>query len=153
MHMSDALLAPAVATTMYACSAVAAGYSVKKLSNENMAEKIPVMGVMSAMVFAGQMINYTIPGTGSSGHLCGGMLLTALLGPYAALLSMIAVLTIQCLFFADGGLLALGANIWNMAFTDASLDISYYTDLLFSQNFLEQKRRRLCLRNLRWHQS
>lgn len=116
MHMSDALLAPAVATTMYVCSGVATAVCVKKLKNENMAEKIPVMGVMSAMVFAGQMINYTIPGTGSSGHLCGGMLLTALLGPYAALLSMIAVLTIQCLFFADGGLLALGANIWNMAF-------------------------------------
>ena len=62
------------------------------------------------------MINYTIPGTGSSGHICGGILLSALLGPYAAFLSMISVLLIQCLFFADGGLMALGANIWNMAF-------------------------------------
>lgn len=62
------------------------------------------------------MINFTIPGTGSSGHLCGGMLLTALLGPYAAFLTMIGVLLIQCLLFADGGLLALGCNIWNMAF-------------------------------------
>ena len=71
---------------------------------------------MSALVFAGQMINYTIPGTGSSGHICGGMLLTSVLGPWAGFLSMIAVLAIQCLFFADGGLMALGANIWNMAF-------------------------------------
>ena len=62
------------------------------------------------------MINYTIPGTGSSGHMCGGMLLSALLGPQAGFLSMIVILAIQCLFFADGGLLALGANIWNMAF-------------------------------------
>jgi cobalt/nickel transport system permease protein len=62
------------------------------------------------------MINYTIPGTGSSGHICGGMMLSALLGPQAGFLSMIVVLTIQCLFFADGGLMALGANIWNMAF-------------------------------------
>ena len=60
--------------------------------------------------------NYTIPGTGSSGHLCGGLLLTSVLGPWAGFLSMIVILTIQCLFFADGGLLALGANVWNMAF-------------------------------------
>ena len=62
------------------------------------------------------MINYTIPGTGSSGHMCGGMMLSALLGPYGGFLSMIVILAIQCLFFADGGLMALGANIWNMAF-------------------------------------
>ena len=62
------------------------------------------------------MINFTIPGTGSSGHLCGGMLLSALLGPYAGFLTMISVLLIQCLLFADGGLMALGCNIWNMAF-------------------------------------
>ena len=62
------------------------------------------------------MINYTIPGTGSSGHMCGGMLLSALLGPHAGFLSMIVILAIQCLFFADGGLMALGANVWNMAF-------------------------------------
>ena len=74
------------------------------------------MAVTSALVFAGQMINYTIPGTGSSGHLCGGMLLSSLLGPQAGFLSMVVILTIQCLFFADGGLLALGANCWNMAF-------------------------------------
>lgn len=62
------------------------------------------------------MVNFTIPGTGSSGHLCGGLLLSSILGPYAGFLSMIGVLFIQCLFFADGGLLALGGNIWNMAF-------------------------------------
>ncbi len=66
------------------------------------------MGVMGAFVFAAQMINFTIPGTGSSGHLCGGMLLSAVLGPHAGFLTMIAVLAIQCLMFADGGLLALG---------------------------------------------
>ena len=74
------------------------------------------MAVTSALVFAGQMINYTIPGTGSSGHICGGMLLSALLGPQAGFLSMVVILAIQSLFFADGGLLALGANCWNMAF-------------------------------------
>ena len=116
MHMADALVAPAVAATMYACSAAAAGYSVKKVRLESDPKKIPVMGIMGAFVFATQMINFTIPGPGSSGHLCGGMLLTALLGPYAGFLTMIGVLLIQCLLFADGGILALGCNIWNMAF-------------------------------------
>lgn len=116
MHMADALVAPAVAGTMYAFSTIAAGYSVKKVRLENDPKKIPVMGIMGAFVFATQMINFTIPGTGSSGHLCGGMLLSALLGPYAGFLTMIGVLLIQCLMFADGGLLALGCNIWNMAF-------------------------------------
>ncbi|MDD5864254.1 MAG: energy-coupling factor ABC transporter permease [Firmicutes bacterium] len=116
MHMADALLAPAVAATMYAASAVTVGASVKTLRKDEATAKLPTMSVTSALVFAGQMINYTIPGTGSSGHLCGGMMLSALLGPQAGFLSMVVILTIQCLFFADGGLLALGANCWNMAF-------------------------------------
>ena len=116
MHMADALVSATVAGTMYALSAGAAAYSVKKIRLENDDKKIPVMGVMGAFIFAAQMINFTIPGTGSSGHLCGGMLLTALLRPYAAFLTLISVLLIQCLFFADGGLLAFGCNVWNMAF-------------------------------------
>lgn len=116
MHMADALLAPAVAATMYVASGTAAGFSVHKLRKDDEPRKLPTMAVTAALVFAGQMINYTIPGTGSSGHMCGGMLLSALLGPQAGFLSMIVILAIQCLFFADGGLLALGANIWNMAF-------------------------------------
>lgn len=122
MHMADALVSPAVAVTMYAASAAAAGVSLVQLHKEEAVapelakKKLPTMAVMSALVFAGQMINYTIPGTGSSGHLCGGMLLSAILGPWAGFLSMIVILAIQALFFADGGLLALGANVWNMAF-------------------------------------
>ena len=122
MHMADALLAPAVAATMYVASGSAAGVSIHSIRKEERLEdrpvssKLPAMAVMSALVFARQMINYTIPGTGSSGHLCGGMMLSAVLGPYAGFLSMIVILAIQCLFFAGGGLLALGANVWNMAF-------------------------------------
>lgn len=116
MHMADALITPAVAGTMAVLSTGAAAWSIRKVKLENAPEKIPVMGVMGAFVFAAQMINFTIPGTGSSGHLCGGMMLSAILGPWAGFLSMIGVLVIQCLFFADGGLLALGCNVWNMAF-------------------------------------
>ena len=116
MHMADALLAPAVAGVMYVASGAVAGTSIHKLKKDDEPQKLPTMAVTAALVFAGQMINYTIPGTGSSGHMCGGMLLSALLGPQAGFLSMIVILAIQCLFFADGGLLALGANVWNMAF-------------------------------------
>lgn len=116
MHMADALVAPAVAGTLYVCSTAAAAYSIKEIRLDTETKKIPMMGIMGAFVFATQMINFTIPGTGASGHLCGGMLLSALLGPYAGFLTMIGVLLIQCLLFADGGLLAFGCNVWNMAF-------------------------------------
>ncbi len=116
MHMADALVSPAVAGTMYACSSVVGAISIKRVTQENDPKKLPLMGVMGAFVFAAQMINFSIPGTGASGHLCGGMLLSALLGPYGGFLTMIGVLLIQCLFFADGGILALGCNVWNMAF-------------------------------------
>lgn len=116
MHMADALLSPAAAGAMYVLSGTAAAYSVAKLQKEEAPVQAPVMGVMGAFVFATQMVNFTIPGTGSSGHLCGGMMLSAVLGPEAGFLTMIGVLLIQCLCFADGGLLALGANVWNMAF-------------------------------------
>ncbi|MDR1979793.1 MAG: energy-coupling factor ABC transporter permease [Synergistaceae bacterium] len=115
MHMADALLSPAVGGAMTAVSAAALGYAVKKISGDGMDEKkIPMMGVMGAFVFAGQMINFTIPATGSSGHIGGGVLLAALLGPFPALLTLASVLLIQCLFFADGGLLAYGCNVFNM---------------------------------------
>jgi cobalt/nickel transport system permease protein len=107
---------------MWAVSAAAVGLSVKNIADDNGAsalseKKIPLMGIMGAFVFAGQMINFTIPGTGSSGHIGGGILLAALLGPAPALITLASVLLIQCLFFADGGLLAYGCNVFNMGVT------------------------------------
>lgn len=116
MHMADALITPAVGGVMMAASAGAIGYSVKKVKEELDDKKVPLMGVMGAFVFAGQMVNFTIPATGSSGHIGGGILLAALLGPYAAFLVISAVIIIQALFFADGGLLALGCNLFNIGF-------------------------------------
>jgi len=121
MHMADALLSPAVGGTMYAASAAAAAYSIGKVRAELDDKKIPLMGVMGAFVFAAQMINFSIPGTGSSGHLGGGLLLAILLGPYAGFLAMASILLIQALFFADGGLLAYGANIFNLGFVTCFL--------------------------------
>lgn len=115
MHMYDALLSPVVGGIMTATSGTAIGYSVKKISGDRLDEKkIPMMGVMGAFVFAAQMINFTIPGTGSSGHIGGGILLAALLGPFPAFLTLASVLLIQCLLFADGGLLAYGCNVFNL---------------------------------------
>src|SRR5512147_1863281 len=114
MHMADALLSPAVGATFWAGTLGTIAFCSKKLK-ENMDEKmVPLMGVLGAFIFAAQMINFTIPGTGSSGHLGGGMILAAILGPYASFLVMASVLTVQAFFFADGGLLALGCNIWNL---------------------------------------
>jgi cobalt/nickel transport system permease protein len=128
MHMADALLSPAVGGGMLAVSAGILGYAVKKMGGRGPSgvpvsetgfdeKKIPLMGIMGAFVFAGQMINFTIPGTGSSGHIGGGVLLAAVLGPFPALLTLASVLLIQCLFFADGGLLAYGCNVFNMGVT------------------------------------
>lgn len=116
MHMADALISPAVGGTMWVVSGGLIAYSAKKVREEADDRKIPLMGVLGAFIFAAQMINFTIPATGSSGHLGGGMLLSILLGPYAAFLVLTSVLTVQALFFADGGLLALGCNIVNMGF-------------------------------------
>ena len=114
MHMADALLSPAVGTAFWAGTLGTLAYTARKLKEHIDEKMIPLMGVLGAFVFAAQMINFTIPGTGSSGHLGGGMILAVTLGPYAAFLVMASVLTVQALFFADGGLLALGCNIWNL---------------------------------------
>jgi len=116
MHMADALISPVVGGTMLAATAGVAAYSIKKIQNDMDEKKIPLMGVMGAFVFTAQMINFTIPGTGSSGHLGGGMLLAILLGPYAGFLTMASILLIQALFFGDGGLLAYGCNVFNLGF-------------------------------------
>jgi cobalt/nickel transport system permease protein len=119
MHMSDALLSPAVGVTMWAVSAGTLAYCSSKVREEFDDRKVPLMGVLGAFIFAAQMINFTIPVTGSSGHLGGGLILAVLLGPHAAFLTIASVLVVQALFFADGGLLALGCNIFNLGFFPA----------------------------------
>ncbi len=114
MHMADALLSPAVGISMWAASCAALAVSARRVRAQGDDDRVPLMGVLGAFVFAAQMINFTIPATGSSGHLGGGLLLSILLGPHAALIVIASVLTVQALFFADGGLLALGANIFNL---------------------------------------
>lgn len=115
MHLSDALVSPTVAGGAGAIAITLLGVASRKIKKESRQEIIPLMAVMGAFVFAAQMINFAIPGTGSSGHLIGGVLLGALLGPWCAFITLSSILIVQCLFFADGGILALGCNILNMA--------------------------------------
>jgi cobalt/nickel transport system permease protein len=119
MHMADALISPAVGGTMWVVSAGLIAWCARKLKQTMRDNLVPMMGVLGAFIFAAQMINFSIPGTGSSGHLGGGLILSVLLGPPAAFLVIASVLTVQALFFADGGLLALGCNIFNLGFLPA----------------------------------
>ncbi len=119
MHMADALLNPQVGGALWGVTAGTVVYCSRRVRKLQDDKTIPLMGVLGAFIFAAQMINFTIPATGSSGHLGGGMILAILLGPAAAFLTIASVLLVQALFFADGGLLALGCNIFNLGFIPA----------------------------------
>lgn len=125
MHMADALLSPPVGIAMLAVSGGLLAYSVRKTRADFAESRIALMGVGGAFVFAAQMINFAIPGTGSSGHIGGAVLLAALLGPAPGFIALAGVLLIQALFFADGGLLAWGCNLFNMGFFGCFLTYPY----------------------------
>jgi len=114
MHIPDGFLDISTAATTCAVSAGTVAYASKRV-NKTLGEKqVPLMGVMAAFIFAAQMLNFPIIG-GTSGHLIGAALAAILLGPWAAVLIMTCVVIVQSLIFQDGGLLALGANVLNMA--------------------------------------
>lgn len=113
MHLPDGFLDVKTWATMDVVSAGVVGYAIKKTSKELEDKQVPIMGVVAAFVFAAQLINFPVLG-GTSGHLIGAVLAAVLIGPWAATLVMTAVFLVQALFFQDGGLLALGANIFNM---------------------------------------
>ncbi len=139
MHMADALISPAVGGAMWAATAGFIAYSSKRITQVADERKIALMGVLGAFVFAAQMINFTIPATGSSGHLGGGMLLSIILGPYAAFLVMSSILTIQALLFADGGILSLGCNIFNLGFFPCFIAYPFIYRLLTNKESSERK--------------
>ena len=137
--MADALISPQVGGAFWLASGALIAYSARKITAENDHAKIPLMGILGAFVFAAQMINFAIPGTGSSGHLGGAILLSALLGPYRALITIASVLTIQCLFFADGGILALGCNIFNLGFLPAFIAYPFIFKPLLGNTFTTKR--------------
>jgi len=113
MHMANEVLSPTVAYGFIGASAAGLGVAAMLARRGFHEGKVPLMGVMGAFVFAAQMVNFPVL-SGTSGHLSGGVLLAVLLGPHVAALVMAAILTVQCLVFTDGGILALGCNIFNM---------------------------------------
>lgn len=113
LHAPDGFLSLPIAVVMWAVTIVVTAYAVKK-TNETFDERaIPLMGVTAAFIFAAQMFNFQVVG-GTSGHLLGGVLAAILLGPWAGTLVMVAVVAVQGLVFQDGGLVVMGANIFNM---------------------------------------
>jgi cobalt/nickel transport system permease protein len=113
MHIPDGFVNIPVAAATYVASGGSLAYAVRR-TNEELGEKqVPLMGVMGAFIFAAQMLNFPVAG-GTSGHLIGGALATILLGPWAGMLIITSVLVVQALIFQDGGLVALGANVFNM---------------------------------------
>jgi cobalt/nickel transport system permease protein len=113
MHIPDGFINTSTAVVTWAASAGGVGYSVRRMSRELQEKQVPLMGVTAAFIFAAQMMNFTVAG-GTSGHLLGAAIATILLGPWAGCLVLTAVLAVQALLFQDGGLIALGANIFNM---------------------------------------
>ncbi|MFH0792816.1 MAG: energy-coupling factor ABC transporter permease [bacterium] len=114
MHIPDGFLDLKTCGVFWGLGAAGMAAAVAKCRANLEDRTVPLMGVMSAFLFAAQMVNFPV-GAGTSGHLLGGMLAAAVLGPWAAMLVVGLVLVAQCLLFQDGGLTALGANIFNMS--------------------------------------
>ena len=110
MHIPDGVLHPGVCAATGALSLAAVGYSLRRLKGSLADRIVPLTAMMAAFLFAAQMVNFPIPGLPVSGHLLGGVLAAAILGPWAGCIALLLVLVVQCAVFTDGGLLALGAN-------------------------------------------
>ena len=128
MHIPDGFLSTGTSVATWAASAGSVGYAVRRVDRELGERQVPLMGVTAAFIFAAQMMNFTVAG-GTSGHLVGGALAAILLGPWAGMLVLTSVLAVQALLFQDGGLLALGANVFNMAVVGVLVGWVVYTGL------------------------
>jgi cobalt/nickel transport system permease protein len=131
MHMANELLSWQVAAGTMAVAAVGVAAVCRRAAKTLANDKLPLMGIMGAFVFAAQMVNFpTLPGT--SGHLVGAVLLALVLGPSAAALVMTSIVIVQCLLFQDGGLLALGCNVINMCLVPTY--VGFYVFQLFARD-------------------
>jgi len=114
MHIPDGFLSVLVSVILWIFSIALVAYGLRRVGKELGERQLPLMGVLAAAIFAGQMLNFTVFG-GTSGHLMGAAIATILVGPWAAILVITTVVGVQALIFQDGGLVVLGANIFNMA--------------------------------------
>ena len=125
MHAPDGFFSTGLAILGWLVAAGLIALAIRNTRDQLGERQVPLMGILAAAIFAGQMINFTIPG-GTSGHLIGGALAAILLGPWAGLLVMTAVIAVQALLFQDGGLLAMGLNIINMGVLTAFVGYFVY---------------------------
>ena len=128
MHIPDGFLSTLVAVVFWCFSAIAVAYALRRVGKDLGERQVPLMGVLAAAIFAGQLLNFSVTG-GTSGHLLGAALATILLGPWAAVIVLTSVVSIQALIFQDGGLLALGANLFNMAVIGVTVSFFVYTSV------------------------
>lgn len=126
MHIPDGFLDPKTWASAAAASTGVISYSMAKIKEKLQDKQLPLLGVLAAFIFAAQMLNFPVVG-GTSGHFLGAALAAVFLGPWAACLIMTVVLVVQCLGFADGGLTALGANIFNMGLIGGILGYYIFT--------------------------
>jgi cobalt/nickel transport system permease protein len=126
MHIPDGFLSFAISILLWIISIGGIAVALRKGKYELGDREVPLMGVLAAAVFAGQMLNFSITG-GTSGHLLGAAIVTILLGPWTAVLVMTSVVSVQALLFQDGGILALGANIFNMAIVSVFVSHTAYS--------------------------
>ena len=115
MHIHDGFLSVPIWALLWVASVVIIAYAARKTEDKLGEKHIPLMGVLAAFIFAAQMLNTPVAG-GTSGHMLGGVLAAVLLGPLSASLIMASVFCVQAVFFQDGGVTALGANMFNMGF-------------------------------------
>lgn len=125
MHIPDGFLSVLVSVVMWLLTLIVVAYALNRAGKDLDERQVPLMGVLAAAIFAGQMLNFTVAG-GTSGHLMGAAIATILLGPWPAVLVMTCVVAIQALIFQDGGLLVLGANIFNMGIIGIAVSYTVY---------------------------
>ena len=130
MHIPDGFLSVVVALVLWVISVIVIGFALKRVNTDLEDRQIPLMGILGAAVFAGQMLNFSVTG-GTSGHLLGAAIATILLGPWPAMLVMTCVVGVQAVIFQDGGLLALGANLFNMAIVGVT--VAYFVQRLIQK--------------------
>ncbi len=126
MHIPDGFLSVPVAAVGWLLLIALIGIALRQTRHQLGERQIPLMGILAAFVFVAQMINFPVAG-GTSGHLLGGMLIAALLGPWATVLVMTCVIGVQSLLFQDGGLLSLGINVVNMGIISGFVGYAVYT--------------------------
>lgn len=125
MHIPDGFLSGMVSIVCWILSIGVIAVALRRVSRDIGERQVPMMGVLAAAIFAGQMLNFAVAG-GTSGHLLGATLATIMLGPWAAVIVMTCVVSVQALIFQDGGLLALGANLFNMAVIGVFVSYAVY---------------------------